>query len=63
MKRCKASFTYDEQVHAYYFEPDEKHEPPYRKQIHEKAIVDVAADGSLAGVEIIDPKMPKPWKP
>ena len=60
MKKNEAYSTYDPEVHAYYFAPTERQPAPYRKQIFVEAIIDVADDGSLAGVEIIDLKMPKP---
>ena len=53
----KAVFTYsDDPVggHLYYFGPQTTTPGPYREQRHVKAIVDIASDGSFAGVELID---------
>ena len=47
---------------AYYFEPAERADGPYERQMHVVAIVDVAQDGTLAGIEIIDPEMPLPFQ-
>ncbi len=60
MKKLAAYWTYDDEAHAYYFAPMQRLDPPYRRQIHVEAILDVAADGTLAGVEIIDTKAPPP---
>lgn len=57
-----ASFTYDDEVGAYYFQPKLRAEPPYERQMHTVAIVDVAQDGTLAGIEIIDAEVPPPFK-
>jgi len=57
----KAKMTYDKDAHTYYFKPSMCLGPPYLKQLHVEAIVDVAEDGTLGGVEIIDRKMPKPY--
>jgi hypothetical protein len=62
VKKRDAYWTYDPAVHSYYFAPNDRHEPPYKKQIFVEAIIDVAADGTMAGIEIIDPKMPPPPK-
>ena len=55
-----ARWTYDYVVHAYYFSPATRAKGPYRKQIRVEAILDVADDGTLAGIEIIDTKAPPP---
>lgn len=60
LKKRSANFTYDPECHCYYFEPSKRTPSPYLKQIHVEAIIDVAEDGTLGGVEIIDEKMPKP---
>lgn len=46
----------------YYFAPAHKRKPPYLKQRHVEAIIDIADDGTLAGVELID-NMPLPPTP
>lgn len=43
----------------YYFAPIDRSPPPYKEQRHVQAIIDIAADGTLAGVELID-NMPLP---
>lgn len=57
----KAAFTHEdsEAGHLYYFAPLVRAPGPYLKQIRVTAIVDVASDGTLAGVELID-DMPPP---
>ena len=62
MDKKEAYWTYDPTVHAFYFAPTDRRPKPYLKQIFVEAIIDVADDGTLAGVEIIDPKMPPPPK-
>lgn len=57
-----AIFTYDPESGAYYFMPNERTAPPYLKQIHVTAIIDVASDGTLAGIELIDERVPPPLK-
>ncbi len=61
-----AYWTYDEKAGAYYFAPIERVAPPYRKQIEVAAILDIAADGTLAGVELVMGNLPPPpqrWLP
>ncbi len=60
MDKHGAYWTYDEDHNLYYFAPVSRADPPYLKQIHVEAVIDVAADGTLAGVELIDIKMPPP---
>lgn len=61
-----AYFTYDlaaaETIgeHLYYFAPIGRAKPPYTTQRHVRAIIDIAADGTLAGVELIDDMPPPP---
>lgn len=55
-----ANWTYDEGARAYYFAPSERSQAPYLKQVHVEAIIDVADDGTLAGIEIIDERAPPP---
>lgn len=35
-------------------------EPPYLRQVHVEAIVDLDVNGCVAGIEIVDPKMAPP---
>ncbi len=37
----------------YYFAPSNRAKPPYLKQVEVKAILDIAQDGTLAGVELV----------
>lgn len=48
-----ATFTFDEDECLYYFKPSKRIDPPYHRQQRVEAIVDIAVDGTLAGVEII----------
>lgn len=43
---------------AYYFAPNNRAAPPYREQRHVTAILDIAADGTLAGVELVMGDLP-----
>lgn len=62
MEKWPASFTYDPDHRLYYFAPDCRAKAPYRKQIEVRAIIDIADDGTLAGVELID-NMPEMYAP
>lgn len=55
-----AQWTYDPEAEAYYFAPMQAAPGPYRQQRHVDAIIDIAADGTLAGVELIDNMPPPP---
>lgn len=46
--------------HLYYFAPVNRHPPPYKTQRRVTAIIDIAPDGTLAGVELIDDMPPPP---
>lgn len=65
MIKHKAYFTYDKEAfkdigeHLYYFGPVKRANSPYKIQREVKAIIDIADDGSLAGVELIY-NMPHP---
>lgn len=52
----KAVFTYEDSPAGplYYFAPAERPASPYRVQRRVEAIIDIADDGTLAGVELID---------
>ncbi len=52
----------DEIEYAYYFAPTGRQAAPFMKQRTVTAIIDIAQDGTLAGVELID-DMPPPPKP
>lgn len=61
MTKHAATFTCDlsEVGPLYYFAPAVRAAGPYRTQRHVEAIIDIAEDGTLAGVELID-SMPLP---
>lgn len=67
MEKRPAYFTFDEEAERrigarlYYFAPVDRSPGPYRTQRHVQAIIDIADDGTLAGVELID-EMPLPPK-
>lgn len=44
----------------YYIKLCDRSPGPYKTQLHRKAIIDVADDGTLAGVELIDDMPPPP---
>ncbi len=46
--------------HLYYIEIVGRRPPPYKRQREVTAIVDIADDGTLAGVELIDDMPPPP---
>lgn len=62
MKRGEAYWTYssDGGVHCYYFAPSTRVKPPYHEQREVTAIIDIAADGTLAGVELVFDMPPPP---
>jgi hypothetical protein len=61
MEQHKAYFTVEQSEvgNLYYFAPLDRAPGPYRTQRHVSAIIDIDADGNLAGVELID-NMPAP---
>jgi len=67
MQHRPAYWTHDDKAvdeigeHLYYFAPANRRPPPYRNQRRVEAIIDIADDGTLAGVELIE-KMPPPPK-
>lgn len=67
LDRKPAFWTHDSRAvkdigeHLYYFAPSNRRPPPYLKQRYVQAVIDIADDGTLAGVELID-KMPPPPK-
>lgn len=57
-----ADVTHENDPHAghlYYVKIEGSAPPPYVTQRRVEAIIDIAADGTLAGIELID-KMPPP---
>lgn len=64
-ERRSAFWTHDDEAakqvgHLYYFAPANRCAPPYKTQRHVTAIIDIAEDGTLAGVELIDNMPPPP---
>lgn len=56
-----AYFTYvPKHGGAYYFAPSNRTPPPYREQRETTAILDIASDGTLAGVELVFGPLPAP---
>jgi hypothetical protein len=60
LEKRAAYWTYDDEARAYYFAPANRASPPYRTQRHVTAILDIAADGTLAGVELVMGDLPEP---
>jgi hypothetical protein len=63
LERHPAWFTHEDNEHAghlYYFGPAHRALPPYTTQRRVEAIIDVADDGTLAGVELIYDMPPPP---
>lgn len=61
--RGTARYTHDDSAdvgHLYYIEIDGRSPPPYTTQREVRAIVDIATDGTLAGIELIDDMPPPP---
>ena len=50
---------FKDNAHLYYFGLPNRREPPYRTR-RVSAIIDIADDGTLAGVELIDDMPPPP---
>jgi hypothetical protein len=50
----------DESGYLWYFSLKERRAPPYRNQRQVTAILDIAEDGTLAGVELIHDMPPPP---
>lgn len=65
-RRREAYWTHDDKYaeniggHLYYFAPRGRTPGPYRNQREVRAIIDIADDGTLAGVELIDDMPPPP---
>jgi hypothetical protein len=60
-----ATYTCDSETadifgHLYYFALGDRAPPPYRTRRHVQAILVIADDGTLAGVELIDNTPPPP---
>ncbi len=59
-----ANYTFDEEADAYYIALAGRKAPPYMRQSHVKAVLDLDDDGRLAGIEIVgagvDPPAARP---
>lgn len=62
LKKRKAYFTFDKEAHAYYFAPKKRKKPPYTEQQYVTAVLDIADDGTLAGIELVMERLPPPPK-
>ena len=62
LEKYEAFWTYDGSYgqRAYHFAPTTATAPPYLKQIEVTAILDIASDGTLAGVELVYGDLPPP---
>lgn len=64
LEKKPAYFTHDrvheDGGHLYYFAPTNRAAPPYKRQMEVTAILDIAADGTLAGVELVFGDLPPP---
>lgn len=60
LKQLSASYTHDPEAEMYYFAPSERAPGPYKKQIKISAMVDIASDGSFAGVEFDSAQIKQP---
>lgn len=61
----KAEYTHENTSsggHLYYIKIDNRSPPPYKRQRRVEAIIDIAEDGTLAGIELIDRMPPPPPK-
>ena len=56
----KGYWTYDSRAGAWYFGLCERTPPPYLIQRHVEAIIDIASDGSIAGIELLHDFPPPP---
>lgn len=64
LKKFMATGTYQEDpdFKAYYFKLDGRMPGPYLKQVTTEAILDIASDGTLAGIELVYGNLPPPPK-
>lgn len=62
MTRLSVRCTYDSEAGAYYFRLADAKEPFYKTQREVQAILDIASDGTLAGVELVAGDLPPPPK-
>jgi hypothetical protein len=63
LKQHAAYYTCDEYDRIgplYYFAPSDRTPPPYTTQRRVEAILDIASDGTLAGVELVFGDLPPP---
>jgi hypothetical protein len=62
LKKRQAFWTHDPEASAFYFAPSNRAPGPYKEQREVRAILDVAQDGTLAGVELVFGNLPPPPK-
>lgn len=60
LPKLEAWWTYDYEANAYYFAPAPRTEGPYKHQLEVTAILDIASDGTLAGIELVFGQLPPP---
>lgn len=65
LKERPGFWTHDDEAvadcgHLFYFAPADRASGPYKTQRKVSAIVDIADDGTLAGVELIENMPPPP---
>jgi hypothetical protein len=63
MAKGTAHWSYDARGNAWWFLLNERAAPPYKRQVLVEAILDLDADGRLAGVEILARVEGKPLLP
>lgn len=65
MELMSATVTHDDDEHCghlYYVEIKGRMPPPYKTQRRVSAIIDIAYDGTLAGIELVDDMPPPPTR-
>lgn len=60
LTKYRATWTHDKEAGAYYFAPEPRPEGPYTCQREVPAIIDIAPNGTLAGVELVLGNLPPP---
>lgn len=62
LEKYEAFWTYYDSCgqREYYFAPITRTAPPYLRQIVVDAVLDIASDGTLAGVELVYGDLPPP---
>jgi uncharacterized protein YuzE len=55
-------WTYDASASAWYFGFNERTDPPLRDSVFVEARVDLDAEGRVAGIELLDPRLLPPTR-